>query len=414
MEQPHVKRGLRSALVVTFLIVATGCTITLGEPPEATGNEPTPSPQATGVPGAIGRIAVLDADGTLTVFDADGSDPALIAASDPQVTLVRQPTWSPDGTRIAWIGLDADGTSATVMTAAADGTRPTDTPVAAAPFYLSWDPTSSRIVYLGGSASADIELGLVDVAASSTAPIDAGSPFYFSWAPSGKQLLVHVGTDRLDRLAIDGTLTSLDDRPGAFSAPVWTADGRTLVYVSASGARQRLVALDLGTGRRDVLTPVEGTIMFVVSPDGSRVAFQVIRDRSVVVPLSVIDRRTGTIDRVATDLSPAFYWSPGSDKLLALVPEVTDERIWFRWGVWEDGSSFTTGRFVPSDELSRQYFPFFEQYAQSMSLWSPDGSAFVYAGEDESGASGVWIQPATPDAVPVRVADGVIASWSPE
>ena len=62
------------------------------------------------------------------------------------------------------------------MTAAFDGTQSTDTAVAAAPFYLSWDPTSSRIVYLGGSATADIELGLVDVAASTTDPDRCGQP----------------------------------------------------------------------------------------------------------------------------------------------------------------------------------------------------------------------------------------------
>ena len=82
--------------------------------------------------------------------------------------------------------------------------------------------------------------------------------------------------------------------------------------------------------------------------------------------------------------------------------------------MWEDGSSFTTGRFVPSLEFSRDYLQFFEQYAQSMRLWSPDGSAFVYAGESESGESGIWIQPATRDAAPVRLADGVFATWSPE
>ena len=82
--------------------------------------------------------------------------------------------------------------------------------------------------------------------------------------------------------------------------------------------------------------------------------------------------------------------------------------------MWEDGSSFSTERFVPSLELSRDYLQFFEQYAQSMTLWSPDGSAFVYAGQQEgSGESGIWIQPATPDTAPVRVADGVVASWSP-
>jgi hypothetical protein len=420
-ERPHAKRDLLSALLASCLLVATGCTITIGHPPNASGSPatgtqqptPSPSPQSAGVPGATGRIAVLDGRGTLTAFDADGSNAVVIAESVSGQTLVRQPTWSRDGKRIAWVGLAADGTSADVMTAAADGTRPTDNPVAAAPFYLSWDPTSSRLVYLGGSAAADIELGLVDVAASTTTPIDAGSPFYFSWAPRGKQLLVHVGTDRLDRLAIDGSHTSLGDQPGMFTAPVWTADGRTLVYATQSGRGQRLVAYDLGTQRHDVLARFDGTIAFVVSPDGRRVAFQVLHDQTLVTPLSVIDRKTGTIDRVATEYSPAFFWSPQGDKLLSLLPELTPQRLWFRWGVWEHGSSFTTGRFVPGLVFSRDYLQFFEQYAQSMSLWSPDGSAFVYAGENESGGSGVWIQPAIPDVAPVHLADGVFATWSP-
>jgi Tol biopolymer transport system component len=413
-----VKRGLLSAIVATA-ILTTGCTITIGHPPEAS-RSPTvgrpiasPSPQVTGVPGEPGRIAVLDERGTLTAFDADGSNAVVLADSVPDRTLVRQPTWSPNGARIAWVGLAASGTSADIMTAAADGTRPTDTPVAAGPFYLSWDPTSSRLVYLGGSAANDIELGLVDVAASTYAPIDAGSPFYFSWAPAGKQLLVHVGTDRLDRLAIDGTHTSLGDPPGAFTAPVWTADGRTFVYVFQGERGQRLVAYDLGSQRREVLARFDGTISFVVSPDGRRVAFQVLQGSTVVTPLSVIDRKTGKIERVATEYSPSFFWSPEGDKLLSLLPDVTPERLWFRWGVWQGGSSFTTGRFVPSLEFSRDYLQFFEQYAQSMRLWSPDGSAFVYAGESESGESGIWIQPAAEDAAPVRVAGGVFATWSP-
>ena len=49
-----------------------------------------------------------------------------------------------------------------------------------------------------------------------------------------------------------------------------------------------------------------------------------------------------------------------------------------------------------------------------MTLWSPDGSAFVYAGQQvESGESGIWIQPATIGSSPARMADGVVAFWSP-
>ena len=186
----------------------------LGHPPAASGSPATnrpvtsPSPHATGIPGATGQIAVLDEGGTLTSFAADGSDAVVLARSVPDQTLIRQPAWSPDGAHLAWVAMAADGTSADVMTAAPDGARPTDVPVGSVPFYLSWDPTSARIGYLGNSPSVGIELGLVDVATSTYAPLDDGSPFYVSWAPTGKQLLVHVGTDRLDRLAIDGSHTS--------------------------------------------------------------------------------------------------------------------------------------------------------------------------------------------------------------
>ena len=391
----------------------------LGDPVGGNGNRPAvgaslPSGPA-GATGATGRIAVLDEEGNLIAFDPDGSDPGPARRiAVPGETLVRQPTWSPDGGRVAWVRLAAAGTSAEVATAAADGTRPTETPVAAAPFYLSWNPTSSRVAYLGGSATADIELGIVDVKAGSEAvPIDAGSPFYFSWNPSGQQMLVHVGTDRLDRLEIDGTLTTVDDRPGVFNVPVWTSNGRTFVYATQTATGQRLVAYDLDAGRGEALVRFDGAITFVVSPDGRRVAFQVVQDGNLIVPLSVIDRRTDAIERVGTGGTVAFFWSPSGNKLLSLIPELGEDRFLFRWGVWEDGSTFTTERFVPSLEFSREYLQFFEQYAQSMSLWSPDGDAFVYAGSSESGETGVWIQPATSDTAPVLVADGVFATWSP-
>lgn len=436
MRQPPLRSGLRSlAPIAVLLVLAAACT---GEPerdrPGDDAGSPTESPAesspptgAAGGPGAAGRLVVLDDLGNLVTVDPDGSDPVVIDAAVRGETLVRQPTWSPDGGRLAWVRLRMSdgGTSASLVTAAADGTAPSETPTTVAPFYLSWDPTSSRIAYLGSSASAGIELGIVDVAGGGQAvPLDAGSPLYLSWDPSGEEMVVHVGTDRLERLGIDGTHATVNDRPGVFNAPVWTSDGRSLVYAEETDDGQRLVAHDLDAERGEELVPFEEAITFIVSPDGSRVAFQVasgddddgfqvLQSRDDVAPLSVLDRRTGAIERVADGVAPAYFWSPEGDKLLYMVPEVAADRVWFRWGVWDGRSAFTTPRFAPSLEFARDYLQFFEQYAQSMTLWAPDGSAFVYAGSGESGETGVWIQPARPGAEPVLAANGVFAAWSP-
>ena len=81
--------------------------------------------------------------------------------------------------------------------------------------------------------------------------------------------------------------------------------------------------------------------------------------------------------------------------------------------MWDGTSSFLTPRFVPSMLIAGAYLRFFEQYAQSMSLWSPDGSAFAYPGTNEDGEEGIWIQSARPDRAPVLVADGDFVAWSP-
>lgn len=102
---------------------------------------------------------------------------------------------------------------------------------------------------------------------------------------------MHVGEDRLERLGLDGSLTTVADRPGTFSAPVWTADGRTFVYASVDADGQRLVARGV-EAEKELQLVAYGLIAFVVSPDGERMAFQVI-DEQRALPLSGIDVGTG-------------------------------------------------------------------------------------------------------------------------
>lgn len=411
-------------LVVALALTATACTETTARDlpdvtvPSGPGDSTSPASEASGAR-AESRLVVIDADGNLATIRPDGSDPIALAAGSGTLRFI-QPTWSPDGRRVAWseVELGGDAPEAKLVTSGFDGTGRTEAPTAVTAFYLSWDPTSSRVAYLGAAGTA-LEMGVVDIdeGGAETTPLGSGQPFYLSWAPGGDRLLVHVGADRLERIGLDGSVTSIADRPGSFQAPVWSGDGKSLVYALRTKSTQRLVASDPdGDGRRN-LVRFDGIIRFVLSADSARLAYQILGNQPGdpgFQALSVIRLETGETETVTRLPVIAFFWSRAGDRLLLMVAE-TDEvgEVWFRWQVWGEEGTFTTGRFRPSLTFGRDYLPFFDQYAQSMSLWAPDGSAFAYAGIDEAGRAGIWVQQASPDTPPVLVSEGVFAAWSP-
>src|SRR5262245_33811854 len=283
---------LRPAVALAILLLAAACTPEPEQPelrhvdvPSATAQPseaPAASPQPEGpeptvpsdVEGLGGRLAILDEGGNLVTMNPDGSNEILLAESEPGRSEVRQPSWSRDGSRLAWVHLhvtDANALAVGLATSTDRGKKPTESRTLNTPFYLSWDPTSTRIAYLGSPGGNEIELGILEVAGhSSGAALDTGQPFYLSWGPGGDELLVHVGSERLERLALDGKLTTVADRPGTFRAPVWTADGRAFVYASTRAGQQQLVVQDADADRGRSVLPFEGLITFVVSPDGRR------------------------------------------------------------------------------------------------------------------------------------------------
>jgi len=389
-----------------------------GSPASVPSPEPeSPAPTVPSkVAGLGGRLAVLDETGNLVTMDPDGSKEVVLAEVEPGLSQVGQPSWSRDGGRLAWVHLEineANALAVSVATSTDQGKKPTEARTLVTPFYLSWDPTSSRIAYLGSPGEDQIELGILEVAGhSSGTPLDTGQPFYLSWGPQGDELLVHVGAQRLERLDLDGRLTTVADRPGAFNAPVWTDDGRAFVYASTQAGHQQLVVQDAEADRGHPVVPFDGLITFVVSPDGRRIAFQVF-EGGEASPLSVVDVGSGETSQITDQTVAAFYWSPDGERLLYLDPDPAEDQVWFRWGVWDGTGTFTTPRFIPSQRMIDEYLPFFEQYAQSMSLWSPDGNAFAYPGMNEDGETGIWIQSARSDRAAVLITDGDFVAWSP-
>ena len=71
--------------------------------------------------------------------------------------------------------------------------------------------------------------------------------------------------------------------------------------------------------------------------------------------------------------------------------------------------------FTPSPALLAT-LDFFDQYAPTTAVWSPDSRSILFTGwvdDLTDGLSQVWVVEASSNARPRAVVDGLIASWSP-
>jgi TolB protein len=397
------------AAVACAGLLAAACT---GRAPEgATG--PVPSVDVLpGVPTGM-RLLVLTDDGTLLTTARDGGSRVVLRPGGGLEVEARQPVWAPDGRTIAWVEVGTGGppASSLLVTSRPDGSAHREVRVDAGMFFLGWDPTSSRLAYLGSYQGA-IGMGVAepDAAGGPVArTIGVGQPFYVSWSPEGDGLLIHVGSETLGRIDLEGTLTPVGDPPGVFHAPVWLADGR-LVYAVNEKERQVLV---VRRGRQTTeLLRFRGAIEFVVSPDGERIAYRVDAGEGLG-NVSVVDIRSGRSERVSGLPATAFHWSPDGRRLLLMTPEEGDDPTTHRWRVWDGRRADAIGpEFLPSPTYLRDYVPFFGQYAQSMTLWAPDGRAFAFPGLIDDRA-GIWVQDLDADEPTFVVEDGSVVAWSP-
>lgn len=428
-----------------------------GSEPTAT---PTPEPNPPGraeLPDDLtlepgDRIAVQTVDGQLITMRPDGTNPVPLTSGDDGTT-VSQVTWSPDANRLAWVAAGSGGADPRVRAARFDGTQWSDTAIAGVAFYLAWDPTGTRVATLGSGASG-FELGVVDLGEEPGFDvIDRGSPFWFSWSPDADGFLVHASVLRLDFVPLDGPTRVLEDRPGAFQTPVWMAGPIPLLYADERDGEDFLVVAGQdGTGRRPLIS-YDGYLQFVVSPQSGFIALQVLDEALAPVPelitasfqtdpddpfLDIVDpierdqlvlMATFGGDPVLLYPSPfitepdpvrAFYWSPDGNRLAWLVEtdpgdgDCASESIELEWQFWDNGLLTDGPRFRPTATFACEYLPYFDQYGQSSTYWSPDGSQLVYAGTDtQTGQRGIHVVPVGSFANGMFVGTGDHAVWSP-
>ena len=142
----------------------------------------------------------------------------------------------------------------------------------------------------------------------------------------------------------------------------------------------------------------------------------------VIGDLHVVDIET-LEETVKEENVYAFFWSPNGEKLAYFIPLLTNQAA--------DGSQSSTQRLVlrlntldAATGESRELFtyqpteqfasilPYFDQYHQSVTIWSPDNNNLVLSFLTSDGNPGIAIAAASGQLEPRLLAEGYLAFWS--
>jgi TolB protein len=384
--------------------------------------------------GDVGQIGLTGADGNLYIYDmATGGTQALTkeAPLTPPERFYQWVTWSSDG-RLAYFGASFDPADPFRL-----GVFVQDSPSAPAKrvyasvnevfTYAHWAPApcpegDCRDLALLYTGARGLAVRLIRVgAAVKVREVSQGGPHYWDWSPDASAMFwARFGTDLEIFDVAEGVISQTFPEQRGFGQSVdWSpTDTRLLAGVLSADGSTQVVIID-GNDRETLARGLLGAA-YAWSPTAEQVALLNYEGGQ----LSLIDVASKQVFAQPAEDVVAFFWSPDASKLAYLTlnegPEAGGAKLRrqslprLTWQLYDlmQGRNLRLGSFTPSQEMI-YYLNFFDQFAHSHALWSPDSRYIVYGEQNIDGTTAVRLLDVTQAGkAPRTVSNGTMGVFS--
>ncbi len=396
----------------------------------------------------VNRIAVVSPDARIRTYSPDGTEEFLLT---PDEGVFTWPTWSPNGRSIAYsrvvrdaqrqqmIALDSYDRVSEEYSVIHQG-EPGFAGLLAegVVHYPLWSPDSNKLAFVLVTQNHGLSLYLSDTTTDDEPRflLDRG-PLWMSWSSDSGHLAVHRGGQHF--------LVPMDDDPKAqslwlepsdgYRVPAWRP-GRDEIAASSPVGGLAHGVYTVPVLLTDNKVSIKATVVdgrdaaFLWSADGSYLAVTddaqpALYGRSPVLvyrKLRILDGDSfEEVARVNRHVL-AYFWSPDGSRIAVAAIRGRGQGLGWTILDLETGAAEDMVDFIPSPDQMTM-FQFFDQYAYSHRLWSPDGRYIVFAGILRERAVDAGLSSQTSSRVyildtgPMRtievLAPGVLAFWSP-
>ncbi|MEP6872060.1 MAG: hypothetical protein ABI939_09470 [Anaerolineaceae bacterium] len=288
------------------------------------------------------------------------------------------------------VELGTDGASAT-GTAGTFAASVESTAIAPrVPHYVLWSPDGSLLSVVS-RAGETLELGFFGSDGRDFGVPVNGAPIFSTWMADSHFLVAHAGPRVTLIEATSGQVVrSISDAAVGFRAPGVSASGR-VVYAEPrlGGLRVMQTTASEFDGTELAQFGSGGVLAFRPESEDLTVGVASSAEAGALSGLWLISTN-GDRRRVSGGPFVAYAWSPKGDRVALVVPSQSGDGRHYVQIIDETGEVLCVSEaIVPSQEF-RLWLAFFDQYAQSHSLWDAAGRTLLLSGRrvDDSVHSG--------------------------